>query len=230
MWAAVSFSHLHNWQFPQFGHPLFWRRSAVHTRFCKMSHAKSLHFGGAQFFHTTSIIKDLTISHKKSISASLQGWSLRIHALKGCFQSNHGHRSFNALANLSSSRMPKSPSPLSYKHFFSINLTLPPTPYPSPPPKKKLSIFLMVCNIRVCVVGGGGPGGGGLTSGMIWNMAWEVMTDLKREHLPAAVMFFPCHGTSLKAGLSTRGLHNDIFDTYRSEKATRDILLGCWSV
>jgi hypothetical protein len=41
MWAAVLGSRLQSWQFPQFGYPRFLSRSAIHTRFCKISHAKS---------------------------------------------------------------------------------------------------------------------------------------------------------------------------------------------
>ena len=46
--TAVSGSLLHSWQTPQFGHPRRVRRSAVHTLFWRINHAKSLHLGGAQ--------------------------------------------------------------------------------------------------------------------------------------------------------------------------------------
>ena len=39
-------------QRPQFGHPRFSNRSAVHTLFCRANHAKNFTLGGAQGFQT----------------------------------------------------------------------------------------------------------------------------------------------------------------------------------
>jgi hypothetical protein len=52
--AADSGSLLHNWQTPQLVHPHFWSRSVVQTQSGNTSHAKCLHLGGAQLFHTAS--------------------------------------------------------------------------------------------------------------------------------------------------------------------------------
>jgi hypothetical protein len=50
---AVFCTSLQSLHVAQFGHPLFWSLSDVHTLFWIMNQAKNLHFGTTQGFQTT---------------------------------------------------------------------------------------------------------------------------------------------------------------------------------
>jgi hypothetical protein len=82
----------------------------------------------------------------------------------------------------------------------------------------------MVCNIRVCVWWAAGNKRHDVKYGLGGDDGFDKRASSGGRDV------LPMPRDKLEGRLVNEGLHNNIFDTYRSEKATRDILLGCWSV
>lgn len=90
--AADSWAWLQSLQSPQFCNPLLSSLSVVQTLFCRISHAKILHFGGAHGFQTKVGIKDEVWPKNCIMYADLAEYSLLLVSFQAIVSEEFGSR------------------------------------------------------------------------------------------------------------------------------------------
>jgi hypothetical protein len=138
------------------------------------------------------------------------GCSRQTQSLLGWRHSNQDHGNWRALANFSRYRIPKPLSFLGLQTASQFNLHFPLVTSLVPAQRKACSIEARHSS--------------GILSGVRWNIAWDVMTDLAREPLLAALILF-MSSNKLPGYFILKGLEIDPF-LYQTKRGSPKYFMG----